>query len=87
MNRKNKLHTFSRAIRRQRDAIHLQLHLAHQDMKDEWEDLEANWKRFCHKLARILHNTVQATDSALRLTLKTGESLQQAYKHLHMRPL
>ena len=84
---KDKLKRLARATRHQRDAIRLQLHLAHQNPRDEWEDLEQDWERFRHKLRQILHNAAQAMDKTLRVTHKGGRNLRQVYENWHRRLL
>lgn len=60
MSIQDELKKLSEKIKQYRDEARVQLHLAREDIKDEWDDLEQDWERFRSKLDKILHNTEDA---------------------------
>ncbi|MBS3804908.1 MAG: hypothetical protein KGY54_10200, partial [Oleiphilaceae bacterium] len=58
---KDELKRIRETVDRQRDEIRLQLHLARQDAKDEWDDLEEQWDRFRNTLEQILRDTEESS--------------------------
>ena len=56
MSFQDELKKLSEKIKQYRDEARVQMHLAHEDVKDEWDDLEKDWERFRSKLDYILHD-------------------------------
>ncbi|PSF06006.1 hypothetical protein C7H09_11735 [Marinobacter fuscus] len=69
-------------IRQYRDEAKLQLHLAREDVKDEWDDLEQNWDKFRARLDRILHDAEGAGQEARDTAKKLGEDLKTGYQNI-----
>ena len=82
---KEDLHKLSDSLKQQRDELKLQLHLAKQDVRDEWDDMEEYWERFRHRVDKILHDTSDATDETYRTAHTIGEDLKSGYRRLRER--
>lgn len=54
MSLREDLKRLSEKAREYRDQTRLQLYLTHQDINEEWEDLERNWDRFKNRLQELL---------------------------------
>lgn len=79
---KDELKRIRETVDRQRDEIRLQLHLARQDAKDEWDDLEEQWDRFRNTLEQILRDTEESSQETRQHALKMGDELKQHYERL-----
>ncbi len=82
---KDDLNKLSETIRQHRDEIRVQLHLAKEDIKDEWDDLEVYWERFRHKLDDVLHDVEDASNEARTTARDMGDELKQSYERLKKR--
>lgn len=82
MNWKEDLRKLSDTVKQQRDELRLQLHLARQDVRDEWDDMEEYWERFRHKLDQILHDATDASEEAYRTAHHVGEDLKAGYRRI-----
>lgn len=86
MNLKDELRRIAETVQRQRDEIRLQLHLARQDVKDEWDDLEDYWDRFRHRLDEIVRrNENETTPESRRTARQMGQELKEHYERLRER--
>lgn len=85
MSIKDELKKLSDSIRQNRDEIRVQLHLARADVKDEWDDLDAEWKRFLNKLDAVSHDAEGVTDEARQTTKKLGHDLKEGYERIRKR--
>ncbi|WP_165855452.1 hypothetical protein [Marinobacter sp. JSM 1782161] len=85
MSWKDDLHKLSESVKQQRDELKLQLHLARQDVRDEWDDMEQYWERFRQKMDEILHDASDAGEEAYRTAHDVGEDLKQGYQRIRDR--
>ncbi|WP_166264271.1 hypothetical protein [Marinobacter caseinilyticus] len=85
MTLKDELQKLSEAIRQYRDEIRVQLHLAKEDVKDEWDDLEVHWERFRQKLDDIVHDAEESSQEARANAREIGDELKQSYERLKKR--
>lgn len=60
----------------------MQLHLAREDVKDEWDDLEQDWDRFRTKIDQVLHDAEDASQEARQTARKLGEDLKSGYQNI-----
>ncbi|WP_152207687.1 hypothetical protein [Marinobacter changyiensis] len=82
---KDDLNKLSETIRQHRDEIRVQLHLAKEDVKDEWDDLEVYWDRFRQKLDDVFHDAEDASKEARNNAYEMGDKLKQSYERLRNR--
>jgi hypothetical protein len=69
-------------LRRERDELHVQLHLARADARDEWNELEKKWERFQSKSATVATAAGAAAGdigAALRIL---GDELRAGYRRV-----
>ena len=85
MSFQDELKKLSEKIKQYRDEARVQMHLAHEDVKDEWDDLEKDWERFRSKLDHILHDAEDASKEARQTAHKLGEDLRKGYQNLRNR--
>jgi len=78
----DELKKLSEKIRQYRDEARLQLHLAREEIKDEWDDLEQDLERFRNKLDQILHNAGDVTQEARQTARQLGENLKNGYQRI-----
>ena len=64
------------------DEAKVQMHLAKEDVKDEWDDLEQNWDKFRSKLDQIFHDAEDASQEARETARKMGEELKSGYQNI-----
>lgn len=82
---KDDLNKLSETIRQHRDEVRVQLHLAKEDVKDEWDDLEVYWDRFRQKLDDVFHDAEDASKEARNNVHEMGDELKQSYERLKNR--
>lgn len=82
MNLQDDFHKLSEKIKQYRDEARVQMHLAREDVKDEWDDLEKDWERFRHKMDDILHDTEDAGHEARETAHRLGEDLKAGYQNI-----
>lgn len=85
MNIQDELKKLSEKIKQYRDEARVQVHLAREDVKDEWDDLEKDWERFRSKLDHILHDAEDVSKEALQTAHKLGEDLRTGYQNIRNR--
>lgn len=78
MGLQEELKTLPEKIRQYRDEARVQLHLARQDVKDEFDNLEQEWDRFKGKFDHALDD---ATGALLTVQI-IGEDLKKGYKNI-----
>ncbi len=72
-------------LKQQRDELHVQLHLAKADAKDEWARLESQWDEIKPKLEAAREEVGKTTESvgaALGLAI---DELKKGYERLRSR--
>lgn len=82
MSLQDEFHKLSEKVKQYRDEARVQMHLAKEDVKDEWDDLEQDWERFRNKLDHVLHDTEDAGREARETTRKLGENLKAGYVNI-----
>ena len=82
MSLQDELKKLSEKVKQYRDEARVQLHLAREDVKDEWDDLEQDWDRFKIKLDQIMHDTDSASQEARQTAHKLGEDLKSGYQNI-----
>lgn len=82
MSIQEELKKLSEKVKQYRDEAHVQLHLAGEDVKDEWDDLEQDWDRFRNKLDQVLHDAENASQEAKQTAQKLGEDLKTGYENI-----
>ncbi|KAA1176325.1 hypothetical protein FWJ25_04120 [Marinobacter salinexigens] len=82
MSLQDELKKLSEKIKQYRDEARVQLHLAQEDVKDEWDDLEQDWDRFRTKLEQVLHDAEDASQEARQTAHKLGEDLKSGYENI-----
>jgi prefoldin subunit 5 len=76
------LKKLSEKVKQYRDEACVQMHLAREDVKDEWEDLEQDWDRFKSKIDEVLHDAENASQEARQTASKLGEDLKTGYQNI-----
>ena len=69
-------------VKRQRDELHVRLHLAKADAKDEWDRLERKWEHLRRKMEGVGHEagkTAGDVGAALGLAV---EELRHGYQRM-----
>lgn len=85
MSFQDELKQLSEKVKQYRDEARVQMHLAGEDVKDEWDDLEKDWERFRGKLEDLLHNADDASKEARQTANKLGEDLKTGYQNIRSR--
>ncbi len=82
---KDDLKHLSETLKRYRDELRLQLHLARQDVRDEWDDLDEYWSRFREKLDDIRRDAEGVGEETRETAYKLGEELRAGYERIRAR--
>ncbi|ERP90626.1 MULTISPECIES: hypothetical protein [Marinobacter] len=82
MSLQDEFNKLSEKVRQYRDEAKVQMHLAKEDVKDEWDDLEQNWDKFRSKLDQIFHDAEDASQEARETARKMGEELKSGYQNI-----
>lgn len=85
MSLREELNKLAETIRQHRDEIRVQLHLAKEDVKDEWDDLEKHWERFRRKLDDVIHDAEEASRETRTNARQMGNELKDSYERLKKR--
>lgn len=85
MNWQDDLRKLNETIKQYRDEVRLQLHLAREDVRDEWDDLEEYWQRFRRKLDDLAHNAEDTGQETRRSVHALGDDLKRNYERLRNR--
>lgn len=72
----------SEKIKQYRDEARVQMHLAREEVKDEWDDLEKDWERFRAKVDDVMHDAEGAGKEARETARKLGEELKTGYQNI-----
>lgn len=70
------------ALRRERDAIHLKLHLLKAEARDEWHALEGKWNHLQQKAAGLGDATGEAAGDVAAAARLLGEELARGYHRI-----
>ncbi|SOB78393.1 hypothetical protein SAMN04488490_4263 [Marinobacter sp. LV10R510-11A] len=74
--------TLSDKIKQHRDEARVQLHLARQDVKDEFDDLEQEWDKFRTRFDEVVNGANEASQEARQTARKLGEDLKSGYQNI-----
>lgn len=85
MSMKDDLNKLSESVKQYRDELRVQLHLARQDVRDEWDDLDEYWEKFRQKLEDIRHDAEGVSQETRETTHKLGEELKAGYERIRKR--
>jgi len=76
------LKTLSDKIKQYRDEARVQLHLARQDVKDEFDELEQEWDKFRTRFDQVMDGANDASQEARQTAKKVGEELKTGYENI-----
>lgn len=82
---KEDLGKLSESLKQYRDELRLQLHLAKQDVRDEWDDLEVYWEGFRQKVDELRHDAEDASRETREAAHKLGDDLKRGYDRIRER--
>jgi predicted nuclease with TOPRIM domain len=82
MGLQEELKTLADRIKQYRDEARVQLHLARQDVKDEFEDLEQQWDKFKIRFDQVIDDANDASQEARQTAKKLGEDLKTSYQNI-----
>ncbi len=85
MNWKDDLKNLTETVKRYRDEVRLQMHLAREDVRDEWDDLEEYWERFRRKVDDLVHDAEDTGQEARQSASALGDDLKRGYERLRNR--
>ncbi|MDI9244896.1 hypothetical protein [Marinobacter sp. CHS3-4] len=85
MSIRDDLKQLSEKIKAYRDEARVQIHLAREDVKDEWDDLEQDWERFKERLEKLWHDAENTSREAQDATHQFGEDLKKSYQAIRDR--
>jgi len=69
-------------LKQQRDELRLQMHLAKEEAKEEWDELEDKWDDIRPKLEIVKDHTTEASREAWRALELAGESIKKGYQRI-----
>ncbi|SHK34636.1 hypothetical protein SAMN05216369_1626 [Marinobacter antarcticus] len=82
MGLQEELKTLSDKIKQYRDEARVQLHLARQDVKDEFDDLDQEWGKFRTRFDQVVDDASDASQEARQTVKKLGEDLKTGYQSI-----
>lgn len=85
MSMKDDLNKLNETVKQYRDELRVQLHLARQDVRDEWDDLDEYWDRFRQKLDDIRRDAEGVGEETRETAYNLGEELKAGYERIRKR--
>ncbi|MBU2874837.1 hypothetical protein [Marinobacter salexigens] len=82
MSIQEELKSLSDKIKQYRDEARVQLHLAGQEVKDEFDDLEQEWDKFRVRFDQVMDEASEASQEARQTAKKLGEDLKSSYQNI-----
>jgi CBS domain-containing protein len=70
------------ALRRTRDELRVQVHLAKADAQDQWHELEKQWRSLERHAASIAHEAQEPMDEAREVAADLAEELRRGYRRI-----
>lgn len=70
------------ALRQQRDELHVKVHLAGMEVRDEWEALEKKWERLKAKSKQIQEVAGDSAHEIHHAALELGQEIKKGYQSL-----
>lgn len=71
------LYELKRDLKKLRDELELKMHLASQEVKEDWQELEGKWENFSSRAG--LDTSAEDVGQAVELL---GEEIKRSYKRL-----
>lgn len=75
-------HELLNKLREERDELHLRLHLAKAEARDEWEKLEPKWEHFQARTQAVAESAEAASKDVGTALGILGEELRHGYKRI-----
>ncbi|MDH5575303.1 MAG: hypothetical protein OEY80_07465 [Nitrospirota bacterium] len=69
-------------LKQQRDEIHLQLHLAKAEVRDEWDKLEPKWEEVKGKMVNMSEAAGQTAESVRTAAGLLADEIKEGYKRI-----
>ena len=66
-------------------AQRVQMHLARQDVQDEWDDMDEYWEKFRQKVEDIRHDAEGVSEETRQTAHNLGEELKSGYERIRKR--
>lgn len=82
MGLREELKALPEKVRQYRDEARLQLHLAQQDVKDEFDGLEQEWDSLKARIDQALNDASEASTEAMLTVQIMGEDLKKGYQNI-----
>lgn len=79
---KDDINEFLDDMRRQRDELRLQIHLAKAEAKDKWDELEKQWGEFETKAAAAGKAAGESSGDIADAARKLGQEIKKGYEHI-----
>jgi hypothetical protein len=76
------LHGLGEDLGRSRDALRVEMALAKDEIREEWEELEQKWDHFNKQLKSAGHEAALASEDISTALAKLGEELHQGYERI-----
>ncbi len=80
--RPENIHELIEKLRQTRDELHVQIHLAAAEARDEWEVLEKKWEHFQARAAQVGEATGEAAEDVGDALEVVGEELRKGYQRI-----
>ena len=80
--RREKLDELFDELRTARDELHLKMHLAAADARDEWQVLEKKWDHFRARAEKVGEATGEAAEEVGEALELVGEELRKGYQRI-----
>ena len=85
MNMKEELNKVIEKLKSERDEVHLKMHLASMDAKQEFEEAEKKWVEMKTKAAQLADSAEEASEEFVAKTKEVGEELKETYQRISKR--
>lgn len=81
----DELQKLSEQLRQQRDELKVQVHLAKEDLKDEWADLEQRWDQFRGKVGQAGQDAEDVKQDIAQAASDLGQEIRKGYDRIKSR--
>ncbi len=69
-------------LKTERDELRVRMHLAKEDLQDEWSTLEGKWEKLEHKLSAAKKEAVDSSDDVGSAAKLLAGEIKQAYQRI-----
>ena len=69
-------------LKTERDELRVRMHLAKEDLQDEWKELEQKWEKMEHKLAAATDETRESSSDVGAAAKLLAEEIRGAYQRI-----